>query len=300
MSIPTEPYPGVRILPPEPKPEPVIIEEREPEPVILFLVTCASAPECPETFQGHGSYFMAWQQAVGAGWRTDVSRQRRCPVCVAARRPSPTMYVAEDALGGWLRRTDWLRQMAGPDAASVALGAPALPIVAGVATPRPVRPYEPKPMSATDAAAFAEESIGRAAPQPDPASHPYPVPAVEPEGETEQCIDCGFDLPAAEAVQCSYQTAVAYRCDQGTDCPHWKAAAGDEDEPEPDPEEDAPAGRAVADDEPATDATAVLVDLAREQEAAMEPAVPEATAVLPVTEAPTEAVPVVETDGGES
>jgi hypothetical protein len=51
-------------------------------------------------------------------------------------------------------------------------------------------------------------------------------------------------------------------------------------EPERDPEEDAPAGRAVADDEPA-------------------PAT-DATQVIAVTDAPTEAVPVVETGGGES
>jgi hypothetical protein len=235
----SEPYPGVRILPPEPKPGPVITEEREPEPVILFLVTCASAPECPETFQGHGSYFMAWQQAVGAGWRTDVSRQRRCPQCVAARRPSPTMYVAEDDLGRWLRRTDWLRQMAGPDAASVALGQNRLPIVMGV--------------------------------QPPPeASDPYPVPApvAEPEAEGPHS-----------------QADVAYPiADEDVTFPA---------EPERDPEEDAPAGRAVADDEepaPAADPVAVLRALAEKQDAAKEP---DATKVIAVTDAPTEAVPVV-------
>jgi hypothetical protein len=67
-------------------------------------------------------------------------------------------------------------------------------------------------------------------------------------------------------------------------------------EPERDPGEDAPAGRAVLDDEPVTDATAVLLDIARKQEAAGEP---DATTVMPVTDALTEAVPVVEADGGE-
>jgi hypothetical protein len=61
-------------------------------------------------------------------------------------------------------------------------------------------------------------------------------------------------------------------------------------EGERDPGEDAPAGRAVLDDAPATDATAVLLDIARKQEAAGEP---DATAVIAVTDAPTEAVPVV-------
>ena len=66
-------------------------------------------------------------------------------------------------------------------------------------------------------------------------------------------------------------------------------------EPERDPEEDAPAGRAVLDDDgPATDATAVLLDIARKQEAASEP---DATAVIPEAEAETTAVPVVKEEG---
>jgi hypothetical protein len=65
-------------------------------------------------------------------------------------------------------------------------------------------------------------------------------------------------------------------------------------EPERDPAEDAPAGRAVGDGEPAT---AVLLEMAKPEEAAKEP---DATQVIAVTDAPTEAVPVVKTDGGES
>jgi hypothetical protein len=206
------PYPGVRLLPPEPRP--VITDEREPEPVAPYLITCDTL-DCGQTFQGQHTYASAWGGAVDLGWRTDVSRQRRCPQCVTARRPSPTLYVRESDLGGWLRRTDFLRQLAGPDAASVALGANPLPVVTGVQ-----------------------------APAPDPAAHPYPAPVAEPER---------------------------------------------------DPEEDAPAGRAVLDDAPATDATAVLLDIARKQEAA---GGQDATAVIAVTDAPTEAVPAVKPDGG--
>ena len=67
-------------------------------------------------------------------------------------------------------------------------------------------------------------------------------------------------------------------------------------EPERDPEEDAPAGRAVADDEPApaTDATAVLVDIAQKQEAAKEP---DATKVIDLGDAETTAVPAVKEEG---
>jgi hypothetical protein len=65
---------------------------------------------------------------------------------------------------------------------------------------------------------------------------------------------------------------------------------------ERDPEEDAPAGRAVLDDdEPVTDATAVLLDIARKQEAAGEP---DATAVIEPAKAETEVFPAA-TDGGE-
>jgi hypothetical protein len=59
--------------------------------------------------------------------------------------------------------------------------------------------------------------------------------------------------------------------------------------PEPEPAADEAA--------PVTDATAVLKDIADEQEAAKEPA--DATKVIAVTDAPTEAVPVVKPDGGD-
>jgi hypothetical protein len=69
-------------------------------------------------------------------------------------------------------------------------------------------------------------------------------------------------------------------------------------EPERDPEEDAPAGRAVADDEPApaADPVAVLRALAEKQDAAEEP---DATKVIAVDKAETEAMPAVTEDGGD-
>jgi hypothetical protein len=89
------------------------------------------------------------------------------------------------------------------------------------------------------------------------------------------CLRCAPPAPAPDPAAHPYPAPVA--------------------EPERDPGEDAPAGRAVLDDgEPATDATAVLLDIARKQEAA---GGPDATAVIPVAEAETTAVPVVKEEG---
>jgi hypothetical protein len=65
-----------------------------------------------------------------------------------------------------------------------------------------------------------------------------------------------------------------------------------EAEPEQAADERAPATDATD----ATDATAVLLEMAKPEEAAEEP---DATKVIAVTDAPTEAVPVVEPDGGD-
>jgi hypothetical protein len=101
------------------------------------------------------------------------------------------------------------------------------------------------------------------APAPDPAAHPYPAPVAEPERDPEE------DAPAGRAVL-------------------------DDDEPEVEPT-GTPAGDAQAEAWEAFTASregfAALAGIAEKQLAADEPA--DATAVIPVAEAETTAVPVV-------
>ena len=72
--------------------------ETRPEPS-LFAVTCETG-DCPESFQGHGSYQDAWQDAWAAGWRTDLSGLRHCPACVAERAPSRVLYLMASRRAG--------------------------------------------------------------------------------------------------------------------------------------------------------------------------------------------------------
>ena len=112
---------------------------------------------------------------------------------------------------------------------------------------------------------------------PDPEAHPYPVPAP--------VAGSGGEFAEERAP------AVAKAAHEVSPAPVA--------EPERDPEEDAPAGRAVADDEPApaTDPVAVLRAHAGKQDAAEEP---DATRVIEPAKAETEAVPAVtDEDGGD-
>jgi hypothetical protein len=131
---------------------------------------------------------------------------------------------------------------------------------------------------------------------PDPATHPYA-------GVAERVASALAAAPVAEPVPepaaggpvdvMETWIPPQYAQDAAEKTYGPAPAAG---EAERDPAEDAPAGRAVADDEPApaTDATAVLVDMAQKQEAAKEP---DATQVIAVTGAPTQAVPAVKEEG---
>jgi hypothetical protein len=130
---------------------------------------------------------------------------------------------------------------------------------------------------------------------PAPEAHPYPVPApvaeVEvpvhwtPEEPDQPACDADVDAPADTDMLGSLSLSkVTCRACQQVAIDEAPAPVVAEPVPEP-----------AADEAPATDSVTVLQ--ADAEEAAKEP---DATQVIAVTDAPTEAVPVVKTDGGES
>lgn len=127
---------------------------------------------------------------------------------------------------------------------------------------------------------------------PDPGAHPYPAPEAEPAAEPEGLVhwtpeepdqpacDADVDAPASTAMLGTLNPA-------RVTCPACQRITIDA-APEP----------AAGEPGPATDATAVPVDIAGKQEAAKEP--DDATKVIDVGDAETTAVPAVkDEDGGE-
>lgn len=139
--------------------------------------------------------------------------------------------------------------------------------VTGLSSAIPAVPTRGHRCADTDACArrwgnkeAATRLAGDAAP-PDPGAHPYPAPEAEPVTEEP--------APVAELEPsvCPGDYLDGREDDDELDLPRLEAAAASEPAPAAEPEP--------------------------------EPAAPEVTTVLPVTEAPTEAVPVIEADGGD-
>lgn len=79
----------------------VTILEPERPPLTALLITCDTGG-CGWFWASPYSYAKAHLEATDAGFRTDVTGLIRCPSCVAARLPSPGLYLDGADLTAWL------------------------------------------------------------------------------------------------------------------------------------------------------------------------------------------------------